>query len=90
MTAPKDINRLIERFQENRDIYCSSGYNEAQARIEFIDPLLHEKLLIQRQINATDKQIDKLVYKLYDLTDDEIRIVEEATKTVQELQGGRA
>ena len=39
MTAPKDINRLIERFQENRDVYCSSGYNEAQARIEFIDPL---------------------------------------------------
>ena len=39
MTAPKDINRLIERFQENRDVYCSSEYNEAQARIEFIDPL---------------------------------------------------
>jgi len=39
LTAPKAINRLIERFQENRDIYCSSQYNEAQARIEFIDPL---------------------------------------------------
>ena len=39
MTAPKDINRLIERFQENRDVYCSSEYNEAQARIEFIDLL---------------------------------------------------
>jgi len=38
MTASKDIKRLIERFQENRDVYCSSGYNEAQARIEFIDP----------------------------------------------------
>jgi len=38
MTAPKAINRLIERFQENRDVYCSSQYNEAQARIEFIDP----------------------------------------------------
>ncbi len=38
MTAPKEINRLIERFQENRDVYCSSQYNEAQARIEFIDP----------------------------------------------------
>ena len=29
MTAPKEINRLIERFQENRDVYCSSQYNEA-------------------------------------------------------------
>jgi len=38
MTAPKDINRLIKRFQENRDVYCSSQYNEAQARHEFIDP----------------------------------------------------
>jgi type I restriction-modification system DNA methylase subunit len=36
----------------------------------------HEKTLIQRQIDATDKQIDKLVYELYDLTEDEIKIVE--------------
>ena len=35
---------------------------------------------IQRQIDSTDKQIDKLVYELYGLTEDEIKIVEEATK----------
>jgi len=40
----------------------------------------HDKKLIQRQIDATDNQIDQLVYELYDLTDKEIRIVEEATK----------
>ena len=40
----------------------------------------HEKSLIQRQIDVTDKQIDQLVYELYGLTDDEIRTVEEATK----------
>jgi len=40
----------------------------------------HEKSLIQRQIDATDKQIDQLVYELYGLTAKEIRIVEEATK----------
>ena len=28
---------------------------------------------------ATDRQIDALVYELYELTDDEIAIVEEAT-----------
>lgn len=39
----------------------------------------HEKTAIQRQIEATDGQIDRLVYELYGLTDDEIRIVEEAT-----------
>jgi hypothetical protein len=38
-----------------------------------------DKTVIQRQIDATDRQIDQLVYELYGLTDDEIRIVEEAT-----------
>ena len=40
----------------------------------------HRKEVIQRQINTTDKQIDKLVYKLYDLTEKEIAIVEEGVK----------
>jgi hypothetical protein len=38
----------------------------------------HEKTAIQRQIDAADRQIDRLVYELYGLTDEEIRIVEEA------------
>lgn len=60
--------------------------------VEFVESMLklhknlqaaktdHDKKLIQRQIDSTDKQIDHLVYKLYGLTDKEIRIVEEATK----------
>jgi len=36
----------------------------------------HEQTLIQRQIDATDRQIDKLVYELYGLTEEEIAIVE--------------
>ena len=32
-----------------------------------------------RQIEATDREIDALVYELYGLTDEEIRLVEEAT-----------
>ena len=39
----------------------------------------HEKSLIQRQIDATDKQIDQLVYELYGLSEEEIKIVEEET-----------
>ncbi|MCG3714517.1 N-6 DNA methylase [Aliarcobacter butzleri] len=35
-----------------------------------------EVLEIQNQINQTDKEIDHMVYKLYDLTEDEIKIVE--------------
>jgi len=32
--------------------------------------------LITRQITATDHQIDQLVYDLYSLTEEEIKIVE--------------
>jgi predicted type IV restriction endonuclease len=39
----------------------------------------HAKTAIQRQIDATDRRIDQLVYELYGLTDEEIAIVEEAT-----------
>ncbi len=38
----------------------------------------HEKTALQRQIEATDGQIDALVYELYGLTEEEIRIVEDA------------
>jgi len=38
----------------------------------------HEQTLLQRQIDATDRQIDKLVYELYGLTPEEIAIVEGA------------
>jgi len=34
------------------------------------------KTVLQRQIEATDRQIDELVYKLYGLTKEEIKIVE--------------
>jgi predicted RNA methylase len=39
----------------------------------------NEQESLSRHINAIDIQIDQLVYQLYGLTDEEIRIVEEAT-----------
>ncbi len=41
--------------------------------------LPQEKDMLKRQIEAIDKKIDQLVYKLYDLTDEEIKIVEAET-----------
>ena len=35
--------------------------------------------MIGHQIEATDRQIDRLVYELYGLRDEEVGIVEEAT-----------
>ncbi|MBC7851901.1 MAG: N-6 DNA methylase [Pirellulaceae bacterium] len=37
------------------------------------------KAALERQITATDRQIDELVYELYELTPEEVKIVEEAT-----------
>lgn len=39
------------------------------------------KPAFQREIGTTDRQIDQLVYELYGLTEDEIKIVEEAAST---------
>jgi len=57
---------LVERMLELHE-------RLAGARIE------RERTVIGAQIEATNRQIDRLVYELYGLTDDEIRIVEEAT-----------
>jgi hypothetical protein len=40
----------------------------------------HEQTALQRRIEATDREIDSLVYELYGLTEDEIRIVEGTSK----------
>jgi hypothetical protein len=37
-----------------------------------------DKELYERQIKLVDAQIDRLVYDLYELTEEEIRVVEEA------------
>jgi hypothetical protein len=40
----------------------------------------NDKTRLEREIEATDRQIDQRVYELYSLTDEEIKIVEEATE----------
>jgi len=37
---------------------------------------LHQKNVLQRRVDATDHEIDQLVYELYGLSDKEIAIVE--------------
>lgn len=60
MPAPKEVLELIDRFEQNREAYTSPG----------------DKASIERQIATTDRQIDALVYELYGLSDEEIKIVE--------------
>jgi len=51
--------------------------------------LPQEKEQIQRQIDATDRQIDQLVYELYGLSEAEISIVEAASATALDAGGRR-
>jgi hypothetical protein len=53
-----------------RGLVCASTAQQA-FRADAAD-----KARIQTRIDATDRQIDRLVYDLYDLTPDEIAIVE--------------
>ena len=70
---PEDVARhdrmvgLVERMLELHE-------RLAEARIE------RERTVIGHQISATDRQIDRLVYELYGLTEEEIRVVEEGTR----------
>jgi len=69
LSKAKDKSRhdqMVELVERMLDL--NKRLQEAQAA--------HEKDSLQRQIDATDRQIDRLVYELYDLTDDEIKIVE--------------
>ena len=38
MPAPEIIRQLVQRFEEHKDAYRSSRYNEAQLRQEFLNP----------------------------------------------------
>ena len=68
---PEGLTRLGEMAQSMTELHKQMAAAKTA----------HAKTAIERQIDATDRQIDQLVYELYGLTEEEIRIVEETTKT---------
>ena len=40
MAVPGELHELVERFDRDHETYRSRDYNEAQARVDFINPLL--------------------------------------------------
>ena len=77
MTAPDSILKLVEQFQLHLKSYKSIEYNETQARRRLAAAQTPaEKTRLQRQVDATDAQIDGLVYALYGLTEEEVGVVE--------------
>jgi len=71
---PKEVNELIECFERNKEEYQSGRCVELSAQSAKTD---QDKIIFQRQIDATDNEIDQLVYQLYGLADEQINIVEE-------------
>lgn len=61
MTTPEIIHQLVGRFEAHKETYRSGRYNETQLR---------------REVKSTDRAIDRLVYELYGMNEEKIRIVE--------------
>jgi len=72
-SPPALVADPVERFSRDRKVFLSADYKEEQLR-KAKTP--HEQESLQRQIAATDNQIDALVYELYGLTEEEIEAVE--------------
>jgi len=65
---------------------CENGFAKLikrmltlQGKLQIANPP-HTQTALTRQIEATDREIDRLVYELYGLSDEEIGIVEEETR----------
>jgi hypothetical protein len=77
MAAPTPVTDLVERFDRDRKVFLSPDYKGEQLPNAKTP---HEQESLKRTIAATDRQMDELVYGLYGLTEDEIRIVEGGSK----------
>jgi type I restriction-modification system DNA methylase subunit/predicted type IV restriction endonuclease len=70
-----DFENQYEKSLHDQVVSSVSNMINLKQKIE-ISKISQTKTILQRQIQTTDRQIDKLVYQLYDLTDEEIKIVE--------------
>ena len=82
MPVPQSVLDLVSRFESQHAAYLSgrialNNYRDYPAKWEEITARLpDEQKRLQRRISATDRAIDTLVFQLYDLTPEEIAIVE--------------
>ena len=74
-----DFDDFIKEYAKVKKLKFADKLEERNFKNEWQKLFENDKkevLEIQNQINITDKEIDQMVYKLYDLTPDEIKIVE--------------
>ena len=72
-----DFSNLEEKVQHDKMVDLVQQIMGLHAQFAAA-ALPQARALLERQIAATDQQIDRLVYALYGLTDEEIKIVEGA------------
>ncbi|MBI2142968.1 hypothetical protein HYU20_01350 [Candidatus Woesearchaeota archaeon] len=65
----KEIEKLVDKM-----LSLNKRLNELG------DRNTDEKLRVQEEIRRTDAEIDELVYKLYGITDEEKRIIEDSLR----------
>ena len=73
-----DLNDRADRERHDRMVALVQQMLDLNARLPQVRTA-YDQTATKRQIEATDRQIDRLVYDLYGLNDEEIRLVEEAT-----------
>ncbi len=66
------IGKCVNDFKNNERHYLALDYSESKARLEFIDKLFNSP---GRDVNQ-EQETNRLVYELYGLTEEEIKIVE--------------
>jgi hypothetical protein len=71
--------KVPDKARHDRMVSLVEQMLELHKRLHDAKTTAADRELYQRQIDATDRKIDRLVYDLYGLTEDEIRVVEEAT-----------
>lgn len=89
--ACNKIAELVERFDEQFASYKQSSYNETLTRKDFIDPFFKAQgwdmnnsngyteaypIQIENKIGYCENRINQIVYSLYELTEEQIKIVE--------------
>ncbi|MFH1746391.1 MAG: hypothetical protein ABIG44_05030 [Planctomycetota bacterium] len=93
-SAPNGIEPGADACGTDRPVAdaCGTDRPVADARGSDRGLDLHKQLATPKAAHdktAADRQIDQLVYELYGLTDDEIRIVEDATRRSHRLSPQR-
>jgi type I restriction-modification system DNA methylase subunit len=73
-----DLSNPGDKLRHDQIVQLVEGMCALQQRLSAAKTP-QEKTALERQITATDTQIDRLVYDLYGLTPEEIKIVEGAT-----------